>query len=66
MPAIIRNVVLACALAWSTFASANVITDWDVKAVTFASPGVVGQREVTLVHVAIFGAVNSFGSCMNG
>jgi hypothetical protein len=59
MPAIIRNVVLACTLAWSTFASANVITDWDVKAVAFASPGVVGQREVTLVHVAMFDAVNS-------
>src|SRR5262249_5265735 len=55
----IRNVVLACALVWSTFASANVITDWDVKAVAFASPGVVGQREVTLVHVAMFDAVNS-------
>jgi hypothetical protein len=66
VPAIIRNVVLVCALVWSTFASANVITDWDVKAVAFASPEVVGQREVTLVHVAIFGAVNSFGSCMNG
>jgi hypothetical protein len=51
MPAIIRNVVLACALASSTVASANVITDWDVKAVALASPGVVGQREVTLVHV---------------
>jgi hypothetical protein len=59
MPAIIRNVVLACTLAWSTFASANVITDWDVKAVAIASPGVVGQREVTLVHVAMFDAVNS-------
>jgi hypothetical protein len=59
MPAIIRNVVLACTMAWSTFASANVITDWDVKAVAIASPGVVGQREVTLVHVAMFDAVNS-------
>jgi hypothetical protein len=59
MPAIIRNVVLACALASSTVASANVITDWDVKAVALASPGVVGQREVTLVHVAMFDAVNS-------
>src|SRR5262249_59197134 len=35
------------------------IADWDVKAVAFASPGVVGQREVTLVHVAMFDAVNS-------
>jgi len=59
VPAIIRNVVFACALVWSTFASANAITDWDVKAVAFASPGVVGQREVTLVHVAMFDAVNS-------
>jgi hypothetical protein len=59
MPGIIRNVLLALALAWPTAASANVITDWDAKAVTFASPGVVGQREVTLVHRAMFEAVNS-------
>jgi hypothetical protein len=46
-------------LARTDPAHANVITDWDVKAVAFASPGVVGQREVTLVHVAMFDAVNS-------
>ena len=59
MPAIIRNVVLACGLAWSTFASANVITEWDAKAVAFASPGTIGQRQMSLVHVAMFDAVNS-------
>jgi PAP2 superfamily len=59
MPRFIRHVLLALALICATSASANVITDWDVKAVAFASPGVVGQREVTLVHVAMFDAVNS-------
>jgi hypothetical protein len=59
MPRIFRNVLLALVLTCSTASSANVIADWDVKAVGFASPGVVGQREVTLVHVAMFDAVNS-------
>jgi hypothetical protein len=40
-------------------AQANVITDWDVKAVAVAAPGAQGEREVALVHIAMFDAVNS-------
>src|SRR5258708_40112180 len=59
MPRIIRNVLLAHALACSTAASANVITDWDAKAVAVAAPGAAGLRELAMVHVAMFDAVNS-------
>jgi hypothetical protein len=40
-------------------AQANVISDWDAKAVAFAAPGSTGEREVALVHIAMFDAVNS-------
>src|SRR5262245_16425746 len=40
-------------------AVANVITDWDVKAVAVVAPAPVGQRELAMVHVAMFDAVNS-------
>ena len=59
MPRIICNVLLVLALACSTPASANVITDWDAKAVAFAAPGAPGEREVAMVHIAMFDAVNS-------
>jgi hypothetical protein len=42
-----------------TSARANVITDWDAKAVAIAAPGALGQRELAMVHVAMFDAVNS-------
>jgi hypothetical protein len=49
--------------AWITVgaisASANVITDWDAKAVAIVAPGALGQRELAMVHVAMFDAVNS-------
>jgi hypothetical protein len=38
---------------------ANVVTDWDAQAVSLASFAAVGQRELVLVHVAMFDAVNS-------
>jgi hypothetical protein len=59
MPWIIRNLLFALALACSTEASANVITDWDSKAVAVAGPGSTGLRELALVHIAMFDAVNS-------
>ena len=59
MPGVIRNVLLAFALAYSTVASANVITDWDAKAVAVAGPGTAGLRELAMVHIAMFDAVNS-------
>jgi hypothetical protein len=40
-------------------AQASVIADWDAKAVAFAAPGSTGEREVTMVHIAMFDAVNS-------
>lgn len=40
-------------------AHANVITDWDEKAVAVAASGPSGQRELAMVHVAMFDAVNS-------
>lgn len=39
--------------------SANVITDWDAKAVGFVAPGAMGQREMAIVELAMFDAVNS-------
>src|SRR3974390_334025 len=38
---------------------ANVITDWDAKASGIASPAALGQRELAIVDLAIFEAVNS-------
>jgi hypothetical protein len=45
-----------------TSASANVIADWDATAVAIvasALPGPPAQREMALVHAAMFDAVNS-------
>jgi len=57
---ILRNVLLTVALACpAASAVANVITDWDAKAVAVAAPGAAGQRELAMVHVAMFDAVNS-------
>ncbi|HEX7156858.1 MAG TPA: vanadium-dependent haloperoxidase [Burkholderiaceae bacterium] len=39
--------------------SANVITDWDARAVAIATPGNMGEREMALVHLAMFDAANS-------
>jgi len=39
--------------------SANVITDWDTRAVGVVLPGAPGQREMAIVHIAMFDAVNS-------
>jgi hypothetical protein len=40
-------------------ASANVITDWDAAAVQLVPPSNMGQREMAMMHVAMFDAVNS-------
>ena len=62
MPAILRKVLFALALTYPVVpAFANVITDWDAKAVAFVAPvaaGAPGQRELAMVHVAMFDAVN--------
>jgi hypothetical protein len=57
---IFRKVLLAGALTCPGLpAVANVITDWDTKAVAVAAPAPLGQRELAMVHVAMFDAVNS-------
>jgi hypothetical protein len=63
MPAILRKVLFALVLTCPVVpAFANVITDWDAKAVAFVAPvaaGAPGQRELAMVHIAMFDAVNS-------
>jgi hypothetical protein len=38
---------------------ANVITDWDATAVSVTPPSAAGLREMAIMHVAMFDAVNS-------
>ena len=38
---------------------ADVITDWDAKVSSVASPAALGEREATIVDLAMFDAVNS-------
>jgi hypothetical protein len=38
---------------------ADTIADWDVKATAVASPAALGQRELAIVDIAMFDAVNS-------
>jgi len=63
MQAILRAVLLAIVLTCpGASALCNVIIDWDAKAVAFvasAAPGAPVQREMALVHAAMFDAVNS-------
>jgi hypothetical protein len=63
MQAILRAILLAIGLTCSGASGlANVITDWDAKAVAFvasAAPGAPAQREMAMVHVAMFEAVNA-------
>jgi hypothetical protein len=37
---------------------ANVITDWDARAVALAAPAAAGEREMAILHLAMFDAVN--------
>jgi hypothetical protein len=60
LTSIIRKVLLTGVLTCPAVpAVANVITDWDAKAVAVVAPAPVGQRELAMVHVAMFDAVNS-------
>jgi hypothetical protein len=57
---ILRNTLLAGTLTCLAVpAMANVITDWDTKAVAIVAPAPLGQRELAMVHVAMFDAVNA-------
>src|ERR1043166_2147238 len=57
---IFRETLLAGALTCLAVpAVGNGITDWDNKAVAIVPPAPLGQRELAMVHVAMFDAVNS-------
>jgi PAP2 superfamily len=54
-----QMVCVIALMGLATTALANVITDWDAKGVAIAAPGAMGEREMAMVHVAMFDAVNS-------
>src|SRR3954469_3260775 len=57
---ILRKALLASTLTCLAVpAVANVITDWDTKAIAIVPPAPLGQRELAMVHVAMFDAVNA-------
>jgi hypothetical protein len=52
----------ACLSTPITTASANVVTDWDEKAVAFIQPRMVppvAYRAMAILHIAVFDALNS-------
>src|SRR5438876_1276226 len=63
MTSTFRKVLLTLVLVCSAApAFANVITDWDAKSVAFVAPvapAAAGQRQLAMVHVAMFDAVNA-------
>lgn len=50
---------LASMMAYTGTCGADTVTDWDTKATAVASPAALGEREVTIVDLAMFDAVNS-------
>ena len=50
---------LASIMACSEACRADTVTDWDTKATAVASSAALGEREVTIVDLAMFDAVNS-------
>jgi hypothetical protein len=46
-------------MAYTGSCRADTVTDWDTKATDAASFAVLGEREVTIVDLAMFDAVNS-------
>jgi hypothetical protein len=50
---------LASIMAYTGACRADTITDWDTKATAVASSAALGEREVTIVDLAMFDAVNS-------
>jgi hypothetical protein len=60
MSRILRWILLVAAfMSFATNAEANVITDWDTAALAIASPAPAGQREMAILHAAMFDAVNA-------
>src|ERR1700761_8781181 len=57
---VLRKAALVAAfVGLSASATANVVTDWDAKAVALAGPGAPAERDIAIMHLAIFDAVNS-------
>jgi hypothetical protein len=52
-------VVLTSSWTASQTCYADVVTDWDAKASAVASPAALGERELAIVDLAMFDAVNS-------
>jgi len=52
-------IAASLAVAIPAPARANVITDWDANAAAVAPPTAAGLREMAIMHVAMFDAVNS-------
>ena len=50
---------LASVMAYAGTCRADTVTDWDTKATAVASSAALGEREVTIVDLAMFDAVNS-------
>jgi hypothetical protein len=50
---------LASMMAYAGTCQADTVTDWDTKATAVASSAAIGEREVTIVDLAMFDAVNS-------
>ncbi len=50
---------LASIMAYTGACRADTITDWDTKATAVASSAALGERELTIVDLAMFDAVNS-------
>jgi len=50
---------LASIMVYTAACRADTITDWDTKATAVASSAALGEREVTIVDLAMFDAVNS-------
>jgi hypothetical protein len=50
---------LLSAVTYNESCRADTVTDWDAKATAAAPPAALGEREVTIVDLAMFDAVNS-------
>ena len=60
MRTMLRSAPLAVSLMFAAASTeANVITDWDANAVAIAPPSAAGLREMAIMHIAMFDAVNS-------
>jgi hypothetical protein len=60
MSRVLRSATLAVGLMFHAgSAEANVITDWDANAVAVVPPTAAGLREMAILHLAMFDAVNS-------